>query len=174
MLAASQSRPGQAVEHFQKTIEINSSYAEAYLNPSLQLSLPGFCRGAPGFPAGAGLPILLQEPDDNSLLGTGFSGPCGCMVDVPNVTPGSLQITNPRKGNPDTLTKPFDPDRAAAQPGPIRNQDPDRRTPVYSDHAAERTVGAQGDISCPKSVVVGLSLQRWARSECRFLLRPKR
>jgi hypothetical protein len=107
MLAASQSHISESVEHFRKAIESNSSYAEAYLNLSLQLSLPGFCRGAPDCPAGAGLPILLQEPDDNSLLGTGFSGPCGCMVDVPNVTPGSLQITNPRKGNPDTLTNPY-------------------------------------------------------------------
>jgi hypothetical protein len=54
-----------------------------------------------------GLPILLQEPDDHSLLGTGFSGPCGCMVDVPNVTPGSLQFTNPRKGNPSAGTDPY-------------------------------------------------------------------
>lgn len=54
-----------------------------------------------------GLPVLLQEPDDNSLLGTGFSGPCGCMVDVPNVTPGSLQFMNPRKGNPGAGTDPY-------------------------------------------------------------------
>jgi hypothetical protein len=54
-----------------------------------------------------GLPILLQEPDDNSLLGTGYSGPCGCMVDVPNVRPGSLQFTNPRKGNLDAGTNPY-------------------------------------------------------------------
>ncbi len=54
-----------------------------------------------------GLPVLLQDPDDNSLLGTGDSGPCGCEVDVPNVTPGSLKITNPRKGNPGTLTNPY-------------------------------------------------------------------
>jgi len=54
-----------------------------------------------------GLPILLSEPDDSSLLGTGFSGPCGCMVDVPNVTSGSLKFTNPRLGNLDTGTNPY-------------------------------------------------------------------
>ena len=54
-----------------------------------------------------GLPILLQEPNDNSLLGTGFSGPCGCMVDVPNVAPGSLKITNPRLGDPATGANPY-------------------------------------------------------------------
>lgn len=54
-----------------------------------------------------GLPILLQEPDDSSLLGTGFSGPCGCMVDVPNVTAGTLNFTNPRKGDPNSGTNPY-------------------------------------------------------------------
>jgi hypothetical protein len=54
-----------------------------------------------------GLPILFQEPDDNSLLGTGFSGPCGCMVDVPNLAPGSLLITDPRKGDPATGVNPY-------------------------------------------------------------------
>ena len=54
-----------------------------------------------------GLPILLQETDDHSLLGTGFSGPCGCMVDVPNVTPGSLKFTDPRIGNPATGANPY-------------------------------------------------------------------
>jgi len=54
-----------------------------------------------------GLPVFLQETDDRSLLGTGGSGPCGCQVDVPNVTPGSLQITDPRKGNPSAGTNPY-------------------------------------------------------------------
>jgi hypothetical protein len=54
-----------------------------------------------------GLPVFLQEPDDNALLGTNFSGPCGCGVDEPNVVPGSLRITDPRTGNPAAHTNPY-------------------------------------------------------------------
>jgi len=46
-----------------------------------------------------GLPVTLNEQDDNSLLGTGTSG-IGGDVDVPNYTPGSLNRTNPRSGLP--------------------------------------------------------------------------
>jgi hypothetical protein len=54
-----------------------------------------------------GLPIFLTEYDDNSLLGTANSGPCSCSVDVPNVSPGSLRITDPRKANLNTGADPF-------------------------------------------------------------------
>jgi hypothetical protein len=47
-----------------------------------------------------GLPILLTETDDNSLLGTPFGGPSGLGVDTPNVVPGNLNFTDPRSGNP--------------------------------------------------------------------------
>ena len=50
-----------------------------------------------------GLPVFITEQDDNSLLGTGSTGPTGSGVDEPNFTPGPLQITNPRKEN---LTAP--------------------------------------------------------------------
>jgi hypothetical protein len=45
-----------------------------------------------------GLPILLTETDDNSLLGTPFTGPSGLGVDTPNELPGNLNITDPRSG----------------------------------------------------------------------------
>jgi hypothetical protein len=47
-----------------------------------------------------GLPVFLTEVDDNSLLGTNFTGPNGNGVDTPNVTPGNLQFTDPRTGKP--------------------------------------------------------------------------
>ena len=43
-----------------------------------------------------GLPILLRESDDNSLLGTLSGGPGSNGVDEPNFTPGSLTGHNPR------------------------------------------------------------------------------
>jgi hypothetical protein len=48
----------------------------------------------------SGLPILLTETDDNSLLGTPFTGPSGLGVDTPNEVPGNLDITDPRSGKP--------------------------------------------------------------------------
>ena len=54
-----------------------------------------------------GLPVFLTEPDDNSLLGTAYTGPTGNTVDVPNFTPGPLNITDPRKADPATLTNPY-------------------------------------------------------------------
>jgi hypothetical protein len=47
-----------------------------------------------------GLPITLSEQDDNSLLGTGSTGPTGSVVDTPNFTPGPLHFANPRSGQP--------------------------------------------------------------------------
>jgi hypothetical protein len=45
-----------------------------------------------------GLPITLIEADDNSLLGTFFTGPIPLPIDTPNVTGASLSIGDPRKG----------------------------------------------------------------------------
>ncbi len=47
-----------------------------------------------------GLPVTLNEQDDNSLLGTHFTGPTGSVVDAPNFTPGPLNSSNPRSGRP--------------------------------------------------------------------------
>ncbi len=54
-----------------------------------------------------GLPVFLTEPDDNSLLGTAFTGPTGNTIDVPNRLPGSLNITDPRLGDPNTGANPY-------------------------------------------------------------------
>jgi hypothetical protein len=48
----------------------------------------------------SGLPVFLTEPDDNSLLGTPFTGPNGNGVDTPNYKGGPLKINNPRSGLP--------------------------------------------------------------------------
>ena len=47
-----------------------------------------------------GLPVTLIETDDNSLLGTSSAGAISLPVDTPNYTPGSLNITDPRSGQP--------------------------------------------------------------------------
>ena len=51
-----------------------------------------------------GLPVIITEQDDRSLLGTGGTGPTGSVVDTPNVTKGPLfggpANTNPRSGQP--------------------------------------------------------------------------
>ena len=47
-----------------------------------------------------GLPITLNEQDDNSLLGTFCTGPTCSVVDTPNYTPGPLNFANPRSGKP--------------------------------------------------------------------------
>lgn len=48
----------------------------------------------------AGLPVTLRENDDNSLLGTNYTGPNGNGIDTPNFNGGSLQISDPRSGQP--------------------------------------------------------------------------
>jgi hypothetical protein len=63
-------------------------------------AISGITRFATGFP------VYLQEPDDNSLLGT-FGVGQGSSVDEPNRLPGSLNITDPRKGDPGTGTNPY-------------------------------------------------------------------
>ncbi|GAC1434599.1 MAG: hypothetical protein NVS1B11_29110 [Terriglobales bacterium] len=45
-----------------------------------------------------GLPVTLIEADDNSLLGTQFTGPIPLGIDTPNYSGGSLKIGDPRKG----------------------------------------------------------------------------
>jgi hypothetical protein len=52
-----------------------------------------------------GLPIFLHETDDNSLIGTVIGG-----VDVPTYTPGPLNFTDPRTGNPYFNTSLFSPE----------------------------------------------------------------
>ncbi|PYT19608.1 MAG: TonB-dependent receptor, partial [Acidobacteria bacterium] len=47
-----------------------------------------------------GLPITLRENDDNSLLGTRFTGPNGNGVDTPNFNGGTLHFADPRSGQP--------------------------------------------------------------------------
>ena len=47
-----------------------------------------------------GLPVHLSENDDNSLLGTNYTGPNGQGIDTPNFNGGSLQFHDPRSGQP--------------------------------------------------------------------------
>jgi hypothetical protein len=44
-----------------------------------------------------GVPVTLVEQEDNSLLGTGFTGPQTLTVDTPNFAVGPLGIMDPRK-----------------------------------------------------------------------------
>jgi hypothetical protein len=48
----------------------------------------------------SGQPVTLYETDDRSLLGTSSAGAISLPVDRPNFTPGSLNITDPRSGQP--------------------------------------------------------------------------
>ena len=43
-----------------------------------------------------GLPVTLIETDDNSLLGTQFTGPIPLGIDVPDFAGGSVAISDPR------------------------------------------------------------------------------
>ncbi len=53
-----------------------------------------------------GLPVFINDPCDCSLLGVFGTGPGG-ILDAPNFTPGPLNFTDPRKGNPGTLKNPY-------------------------------------------------------------------
>lgn len=57
-----------------------------------------------------GLPVTLIETDDNSLLGTSSAGAISLPVDTPNFTPGSLNIADPRSGQPYFNTSLFSPE----------------------------------------------------------------
>ena len=57
-----------------------------------------------------GLPISLSESDDNSLTGTSGTGPGGESIDTPNYTPGKLQISDARPGDPYFNTALFSPE----------------------------------------------------------------
>lgn len=48
----------------------------------------------------SGLPVTLRENDDNSLLGTNFTGPNGNGIDTPNYNGGTLHFHDPRSGQP--------------------------------------------------------------------------
>jgi hypothetical protein len=63
-------------------------------------TVSGITRFATGFP------VYLTDNSDNSLLGTFGTGQ-GNQIDVPNRLPGSLNITDPREGNPSTGTNPY-------------------------------------------------------------------
>jgi hypothetical protein len=47
-----------------------------------------------------GLPVTLLELDDNSLTGTTSAGPNNNGIDTSDFTPGPLNFTNPRSGQP--------------------------------------------------------------------------
>jgi hypothetical protein len=55
-----------------------------------------------------GVPVIIYENDDNSLLGTQFTGPITLGIDTPNLV-GPVRTSDPRKG-PD-----FDPSAFAAE-----------------------------------------------------------
>jgi hypothetical protein len=57
-----------------------------------------------------GLPVTLIETDDNSLLGTSSAGAISLPVDTPNYTPGSMNFSDPRSGNPYFNTALFSPE----------------------------------------------------------------
>lgn len=57
-----------------------------------------------------GEPVTLLETDDNSLLGTSGSGPIQLPIDTPDFTPGPLNFTNPRSGQPYFNTSLFTPE----------------------------------------------------------------
>lgn len=46
-----------------------------------------------------GLPVYLFENDDNSLLGTGYSGPLPLGIDTPNYSGGAVRKLNPRNSS---------------------------------------------------------------------------
>jgi hypothetical protein len=54
----------------------------------------------------SGLPITLQERDDQDLLGTASAGGVG-HLSLPNYIPGNLTITDPRLANRSAKTNPF-------------------------------------------------------------------
>jgi hypothetical protein len=57
-----------------------------------------------------GQPVTLVETDDNSLLGTSGAGAISLPIDTPNYTPGSLNISDPRSGQPYFNTALFTPE----------------------------------------------------------------
>ncbi len=54
-----------------------------------------------------GIPVRIRENDDESLLGTRFTGPTGQGIDEPDFTPGPLKITDPRKYDPINDKNPY-------------------------------------------------------------------
>lgn len=57
-----------------------------------------------------GLPVTLIETDDNSLLGTQFTGPIPLGIDVPNFSGGSVRTSDPRKSTTFFDTSGFSPE----------------------------------------------------------------
>jgi hypothetical protein len=58
-----------------------------------------------------GLPVTLIETDDNSLLGTQFSGPIQLGIDLPNYGGGPLHFYDPRSGQTYFDTSGFTPEK---------------------------------------------------------------
>jgi hypothetical protein len=54
-----------------------------------------------------GLPVTINEQDDNSLLGTFCTGPTCSVLDTPNYIPGPLNFTDPRKRDASGNTLPY-------------------------------------------------------------------
>jgi hypothetical protein len=54
-----------------------------------------------------GFPVWIRENDDRSLLGTRFTGPTSQGIDVPDLHPGPLSITDPRLYDPVADTNPY-------------------------------------------------------------------
>jgi len=61
-----------------------------------------------------GLPVTLLELDENSLTGTTSAGPNNNGIDEPNYTPGSLNFTDPRSGQPYFNTSLFSSEQLGA------------------------------------------------------------
>ena len=57
-----------------------------------------------------GLPVTLIETDDNSLLGTQFTGPIPLGIDVPDYSGGSVHISDPRTSTTYFNTSGFSPE----------------------------------------------------------------
>ena len=65
-----------------------------------------------------GVPVTLFDFNDNSLIGSGNNGVNGVGADMPEYTPGPLQINhNPRNGNPYFNTALFPGRRLSDSPG---------------------------------------------------------
>lgn len=57
-----------------------------------------------------GIPVNIYQTEDNSLLGTAYTGPITLGIDTPNYSGGSLSFTNPRTGNPYFDVSKFSPE----------------------------------------------------------------
>jgi len=102
---------GKALSAFDMTHNFVASYSyEVPFDRLLAANHPRLTRGwvitgVTRFTTG--IPVRIRENDDRSLLGTRFTGPTGQGIDEPNFTPGPLNITDPRKYDPNTGANPY-------------------------------------------------------------------